>query len=93
MTQFFPPKRNFRSLSVKDLLEAREAYHAYLANLENVIATAIGRYRIRKVDPDAQTTNAGEPKKWRPRDEHVPPRTLQNTLVNDESWPCILVFR
>lgn len=92
MTQFFPPKRNFRSLSVKDLLEAREAYHAYLANLENVIATAVGRYRIRKVDPDAQPKNPGQPTQWRTRDGFVPERTLQNTLVNDESWPCILVF-
>lgn len=39
---------NFNALSVKDLLEARDLYHVHLMNKENVIATAIGRYRIRK---------------------------------------------
>ena len=92
MKQFFPPKRDFRSLSVKDLLEAREAYHAHLANLENVVATAISRYRIRKADLDAQTANSTDTGKWRKRDEYVPARTLQNTTIEDWSWPCILVF-
>ena len=46
----FPPKRDFSSLSVRDLLEARDAYHVHLAHLANVIATAIGRYRIRLGD-------------------------------------------
>ncbi|MDX6612987.1 MAG: hypothetical protein QOD75_2173 [Blastocatellia bacterium] len=86
MTKFFPPKRNFSSLSVKDLLDAREAYHVHLAHLENVIGTAIGRYRIRKEDPDRT-----EPKKWRSRKE-APPRTLSNTVVKEWSWPCVLVF-
>jgi hypothetical protein len=44
----FPPRRDFASLSVRDLLDAREAYHVYLATLENVLATAIGRYRIHR---------------------------------------------
>lgn len=46
----FDKARSFSSLSVKDLLEAREAYHVHLAHLENVVATAVGRYRTRK-DP------------------------------------------
>jgi hypothetical protein len=53
MRQIFPPKMNLQSLSVKDLLEARETFHVHLYNKENVIATAIGRFRIRKEDPDA----------------------------------------
>ncbi|HSB11260.1 MAG TPA: hypothetical protein VLM38_17365, partial [Blastocatellia bacterium] len=89
MKRFFPPKRNFASLSVTDLLEAREAYHVHLAHLENVIATAIGRYRIRVTDPDATDPNAKaarrDQKKWAPR-------TLQNTVVQRWSWPCLLVF-
>jgi hypothetical protein len=84
--KYFPPKRNFRSLSVKDLLDAREAYHMHLQHLENVIATAIGRYRIRIEDPDAQ--KAGD---WRKRIQS-PIRTLSNTVVQPWSWPCILVF-
>jgi len=44
----FPPRRDYSSLSVHDLLDARDAYHVYLASLEHVVATAIGRYRIHK---------------------------------------------
>jgi hypothetical protein len=86
MSRFFPPQRNFSSLSVKDLLEAREAYHVHLAHLENVVATAIGRYRIRKQDPDTE-----KPDQWRPR-TNAPRRTLANTVVRKWSWPCLLVF-
>ncbi|HXG94006.1 MAG TPA: hypothetical protein VNN73_16800 [Blastocatellia bacterium] len=86
MKRFFPPRRDFHSLSVKDLLEAREAYHVHLAHLENVVATAIGLYRIRETDPDAE-----DPKNWRDR-RCSPPRTLQNTVVRRWSWPCLLVF-
>ena len=47
-----PYKRHFASLSIKDLLDAREAYHVHLMQMENVFATAIGLYRIRKDDLD-----------------------------------------
>src|SRR5262249_35561397 len=43
--------RDFATLSVKDLLEARDLYHFHLANRENVVGTAIGRYLIRSRDP------------------------------------------
>ncbi len=86
MTRFFPPRRNFTSLSVQDLLEAREAYHVHLAHLENVIGTAIGRYRIRIDDDDIK-----RPNKWRARTK-APERTLRNTVVRKWSWPCVLVF-
>lgn len=92
MKKFFPPQRDFKSLSVKDLLEAREAYHVHLTNLTNVVATAIGLYRIRKTDPDVDLEKAKDPDKWKKRSEHIPPRTLQNTTVEPWSWPCILVF-
>jgi hypothetical protein len=85
-SKFFPPKRDFQSLALQDLLEAREAYHVHLAHLENVISTAIGRYRIRDKDPDAQSDRS-----WRSR-ESTPPRTLRNTSVKPWSWPCLLVF-
>ena len=45
-------KSNYFALSIKDLLEAREAYHVHLSNFPNVVATALGRYRIRKDDPN-----------------------------------------
>ena len=43
--------RKFHSLSLKDLVEARDQYHAHLINKRNVIATAVGRYLIRTDDP------------------------------------------
>ena len=43
MKTFFSAQQNFHALSVADLLEAREAYHAHLCHMENVVATAIGR--------------------------------------------------
>ena len=83
---YFPPKRDFQSLSVRDLLEAREAYHAHLVVKQNVIATAIGRYFIRITDPDSAAPGreiargVGEA------------RTLLNSAVQPWSWPCVLVF-
>lgn len=86
----FPPRRDYASLSVRDLLDAREAYHVHLAMRENVVATAIGRYRIHKDDWYAENS----PDKPRPLE--VPlikeARTLQNSVVRAWSWPCVLVF-
>lgn len=86
----FPPPRDYSSLSVRDLLDARDAYHLHLAHLDNVIATAIGRTRYRIGDryelfaPDD------------PKAESVPkktgPRTLFNSVVRSWSKPCVLVF-
>lgn len=45
-------KENFFSLSLQDLLEARDAYHNYLVRLENVAATAVGRKRFRREGVD-----------------------------------------
>ena len=39
--------RKFFSVSAKDLLAVRDAYHVHLAHLDNVFATAIGRYLTR----------------------------------------------
>jgi hypothetical protein len=78
----------FPSLSVKDLLEAREAYHVHLTRLPNVVATAIGRYRRSKRDPAKDSLS---PKEWSTKDDQ-PPKTLSNSEVTACSWPCILVF-
>jgi hypothetical protein len=81
-----PIRRNFKSLSVNDLLEARDVYHVHLANLENVVATAIGLYRIRLEDPDIKDPNAVKSRK------NSPQRTLSNSVVKEWSYPCVLVF-
>lgn len=78
-------ERNFSSLSITDLLDAREAYHVHLAHLDNVFATAIGRYLIRRNDAEA-TNPEGK------RSHSDVPRTLKNTVVRKWSWPCVLVF-
>jgi hypothetical protein len=38
-TPFDPYQRNYRSLSVKDLLDARESRHIQLMATENIIGT------------------------------------------------------
>ena len=38
---------DFSSLSLKDLIEARDLYHFHLMNKANVIGTAVGLYLIR----------------------------------------------
>jgi hypothetical protein len=76
---------SFNSLSLPELLAARDQFHAHLMHKPNVVGTAVGRYLIRDSDPlpgsDAPRT---------PRSETV--RTLENSSVRDYSWPCILVF-
>jgi len=72
--------KGFNNLSISDLLTAREQYHVFLSKHPNVVATAIGRYLIRKPG----IWNGKGPK---------PARTLGNSEIDrDKSWPCILVF-
>jgi hypothetical protein len=72
----------FTHLNILDLLAAREQYHVFLTRHPNVVATAIGRYLIRK--PGADTPDADGAKQV---------RTLANSEINPEtSWPCVLVF-
>jgi hypothetical protein len=78
--------RDFRSLSVKDLIDAREHYHVHLAHLDNVQATAIGRYLIR----DGERNRKDADHKSAPED--LEPRTLTNSKPEDWSQPCVLVF-
>jgi hypothetical protein len=77
---------DYSSLSAPDLLQARDLYHVHLANLENVVATAIGRYRIRFNDPDYQSPYGNE------NYEDSTARRLDNSGVRKWSWPCVMVF-
>ena len=86
MAFFDAAKRDFSSLSLKDLLDARDTSHIHLAQRANVFATAIGRFYIRNKDADAKT-----PGKVRKQDRS-PARTLQNSAIKLWSWPCVLVF-
>ena len=79
---------NFRALSLRDLLEARDAYHYHLMNKPNVVGTAVGLYLIRKADPPP----APRGRELKPRVGPKTERTLGNSEVRDYSWPCVLVF-
>lgn len=86
----FPPRVDFSSLSLRDLLDARDAYHVHLSHMENVVATAVGRYLIHQDDWFA-THGPDEP---RPSGVERPsePRTLTNSIFRSWSWPCVLVL-
>jgi hypothetical protein len=78
----FPPRRDYSSLSLKDLLDARDAYHVYLSSMENVVATEKDWYATHPPD--------------QPRPAKVPlikeAKTLANTVIRPWSWPAVLVF-
>jgi hypothetical protein len=67
---------DFHALSIKDLLEARDAYHVFMMRKTNVVGTAIGSYRKRK---------AGVSKE-------MPKTLANTEIRRGYSWPCVLVF-
>ena len=84
---------NFNSLSLDDLIRARDLYHVHLMHKKNVVATAIGRYLIRVSDPWPKGTRTRTAER---KDDATgasrEPRTLLNSEVRRYSWPCVLVF-
>src|SRR5689334_24222044 len=78
---------SFSSLSLKDLIEARDLYHFHLMSKPNVVGTAVGMYLIRDEEEWPQGERAGAPYK-----KLTYPRTFGNSHVRDYSWPCILVL-
>jgi hypothetical protein len=86
MKNLIERRTSFNNLSVQDLLEARDLFHVHLMSKTNVVGTAIGRYRIREEDiKDGKIVIN--------RAHHTKSeRTLSNSRIIDESWPCILVF-
>jgi len=88
MTDIFDITRTYSTLSIPDLLLARDQYHYQLMNKANVIATAIGYYRIRKKEhwPSRKDPH---PDNSEFKDE---PRTLTDSEVRPYSWPSVLVF-
>src|SRR5262249_20298383 len=84
---FLSSEMDFNLLSLRDLLAAGELFHLHLMHKQNVVATAVGRYRIRKSEPWPDSKNAHEP-----RTRSDSKRTLYNSEVRPYSWPAILVF-
>ena len=94
MNDILGTTQNFRALSLKDLLQARDLYHNHLLNKANVVGTAIGLYLIRKSDPSPEEERARcrAEGKEKVRDREKGPRTLENSEVREYSWPCVLAF-
>ncbi|WP_020065706.1 Nal1-like putative serine protease [Paraburkholderia caledonica] len=82
-------QQNFQSLSLKDLLEARELYHWHLSNKANVVGTAVGLYLIRKDDP-WPGDNADSDRSRSPLEKGI--RTFDNSEVRPYSWPAVIVL-
>ncbi len=98
MSSVLDPGKNFAALSIKDLLYARDLYHYHLMNKVHVVGTAIGRYLIRDDDlvrdPETSLPRYKDPRA-NPSSSPVPnkpKRTLENSRVQSDSWPCVLAF-
>ncbi len=87
---FLDLESDFNLLSLRDLLAARDQFHLHLIHKANVVATAVGRYRIRKSDPWPKEDNPSGDPQGHARLHTV--RTLDNSEVRPYSWPAILVF-
>lgn len=89
-------KRNFQSLSVKDLIEARDLYHYHLLHKANVVGTAVGLYLIRDGDPwpssDRNHGTTTAKRTVKPKAAQKGERRFDNSSVRDYSWPCVLVM-
>ena len=83
LSKYQSGQNDFAHLSLKNLVEARDLFHIHLMRHPNVVATAIGRYRIRKTD-----SWPGDKKKH----HGTGVRRLDNSEMRPYSWPCILVF-
>jgi hypothetical protein len=87
------PEPRFSSLSVKDLIEARDLYHDHLVHKPNVVGTAIGRYLIRNDEPWLTRTDAERMvREQRYRQPQEQERTFENSGLRPDSLPAVLVL-
>ncbi len=66
---------SYPPVSLRDLLDARNAYHVRLSNMDNVVATAIGLFRFKPGDPEYEGESVAPATK----------RTLSNSVVTPEA--------
>ncbi|WP_239069903.1 S1/P1 Nuclease [Cellulomonas chitinilytica] len=83
-------ERSFASLSLKDLVEARDNYHWHLTSMTNVVGTAVGLYYVRKSDPWPSGVRSARAE--HPTAVAKEPRTFANSEVRSYSWPCVVVL-
>lgn len=87
------PQPRFESLSVKDLVEARDLYHDHLIHKRNVVGTAIGRYLIRSKEPWLTKSEAErQAQEQTPQPQLDDERTFDNSEVRPDSLPAVLVL-
>jgi hypothetical protein len=67
--------RTYYQLSIEDLVQAQQIFHSDLVERQNVVATAVGKYRARR--------------RGVPMSEA---KTIENSVVNPNSYPALLVF-
>jgi hypothetical protein len=91
MNDLLSTRSNFQSLSIKDLLSARDLYHYHLLNKAHVIGTAVGLYLIRKSDPYPSRKGELFESRRRKVNRDRGERTFANSEVREYSWPCVLV--
>jgi hypothetical protein len=93
MSDILSTQNNYRSLSIRDLLQARDLYHYHLLNKPNVVGTAIGLYLIRKHDPYLEEQTAQRRRKAKAkRHAGKSERTFGNSEIREYSWPCVHAF-
>ncbi len=83
-------ERSYASLSLRDLLEARDNYHWHLTSLANVVGTAVGLYYVRTGDPWPNEDQSARAELRAAA--HQEARTFANSEVRPYSWPCVLVL-
>jgi hypothetical protein len=88
---YFAGNAQFNTLSLPELLKARDQFHPHLMHKANVVGTAVGRYLIRASDPYPGGRARADERQTK-TSARRPPRTLENSEVRDYSWPCVLVF-
>lgn len=92
MRDVLATRTSYRSLSMKDLLDARELYHYHLMNKPNVVGTAIGLYLIRKTDPWPSADVPEQQLRMRREGRAKKERRFDNSEVREYSWPCVLAL-
>lgn len=86
-------EKDYNMLSLRDLVAARDLYHLHLMDRQHVVATAVGRYLIRKSEPWPQGKGqASAHDSAMAKSGRKEARTLANSEVRPYSWPCVLVF-
>ena len=90
MHQFSPVERRFPSLSLRDVLDARDAYHIHLLSQPHVVATAVGRYLVRTEEVPHGPFTLEHRLSLVPGKRRA--RTLETSRVEEWSWPAVIVF-